>query len=230
MHMSHLQNSRVAVARMLPGAQYQWEDRRSGAAGIRLFNWPIQETQPMGATLNSKSLAAQKPKVKTKAAIKREALREALWPGSERLIWSRKRNDGFTTIPRLLPLVIHLIRELCHKGNPGNVYLDLWTRVFDEGIVSISDDLACAYAAGYTGTRAERTWREHMLRLAELGFIKIAPQGNREIAHILIVNPILVCASLREHRKDVVPDEWWAAFVHRASEIGAAIPTAEQID
>jgi hypothetical protein len=156
-------------------------------------------------------------------AAKREQLRDNLWPGSDELIWKRSTNKGFTTIPRLLPLVMHLIGELSPKGNPANVYLELWSRGFDEGLVTISDESSCAYAAGYAGNRAVRTWREHIFRLKELGFIDTKKEGNREVAFVLLYNPLLVCARLKASGQKV-PEEWWTAFVHRALEIKAEIP------
>jgi len=194
--------------------------------------------KPLDATLAEKLRARQRPRTllmpkkrlhatpkrKAKLALKRESLRDHLWPDSKDLFWSRKANDGWTTIPRVVPLLLHLIKVLSHKGNPANVYLDLWARVFDEGIVTIKDENDCAYSAGYSGTRAVRTWREHMLRLQELGFIRIAPEGNREIAHVLLLNPLLVCSHLKAKAGSTIPLEWWTAFVRRAQEIGARIP------
>ena len=166
-----------------------------------------------------------KARAKNAAARKREKLREQIWPGSEKDLWSRKTNDGWTTVPRLLPLVMHLIKALCKKGNPSLVYLELWTRAFDEGIVTINNEDASAYASGYTGSRAVRTWREHVFKLVDLGFIRVAPQGNREIAHVLLLNPLSVCADL--HHKKKISQAWWAAFVHQAQEIGANLTSGE---
>jgi hypothetical protein len=160
-----------------------------------------------------------------KAAQKRRALRDQLWPDADDKVWSRHTGRGFTSVPRLLPHVVHLIDELAgSRGSPGYVYLELWFRAFDEGIVSIDDELKHAYAAGYTGTRALRTWRGHMLVLQELGFIRVKAAGNREIGHVLLVNPILVCQELKDRGR--APEEWWTAFVQRANEIGAELPPA----
>lgn len=159
---------------------------------------------------------------KSGPARRRKVLRDALWPGSEGWIWHRSSNQGFTTIPRLLPLVLHLIRRLARKGDPSTVYMDLWARTYDEGIVSIDDEEECAYGSGYTGTRAVRTWREHMLNLVELGFILARRDGNREYGQVLILNPLGVSARL--HAEGKLPEGWWTAFVRRASEIGAVIP------
>jgi hypothetical protein len=158
---------------------------------------------------------------------KRRNLRDQLWPGSARLIWDftdREGVVGFATIPRLMPLVMHLIKILSGpgSGDPSPVYLELWCRDFGQGIVTIADEAECAYASGYSSTRALRTWREHMLRLVELGFILHKREGLREYAHVLLLNPLSVCARLNAAGK--VPEEWWTAFVRRANEIGATIP------
>lgn len=162
------------------------------------------------------------PPDKSAPARRRESLREMLWPGSRDWVWSRNENQGFVTIPRLLPLILHLIKRLADKGDPTLVYLELWSRVYDEGIITVADEEKCAYAAGYTGTRALRTWREHVFLLRDLGFLLIKREGNREIGHILLLNPLAMCARLNAEGK--TPDGWWAAFAHRASEIGATIP------
>jgi hypothetical protein len=155
---------------------------------------------------------------------KREKLREDLWPGSRQEIWHRGDHKGFGTIPRLLPLVLHLIKKLSKKGNPADVYIQLWARNYDEGIVEITDEHAFAFEAGYDSTRALRTWREHIFKLEQLGFIKVKPAGLRDIAYILLLNPLEVCARLRKQGRSV-PDEWWNAFLKRANDIGAALPT-----
>lgn len=173
-----------------------------------------------------------KPSSPPRPAQRRLDLREALWPRHGERIWDRHKRTGFCTIPRLLPLVMILIRELARKksgvGDPSFVYFDLWTRGFDEGTVSIKDDAECAYTSGYTGTRATRSWRERIELLQELGFIDTKPAHNREHAHVLLFDPINVCAELRKKRD--VPDKWWNAFVGRAQEIGAAVPDLDDPD
>lgn len=158
---------------------------------------------------------------------KRREFRDQLWPGSSRWIWDMNdtRNVGFTTVPRLLPWILHLIKifvEGDKTGDPSPAYLELWCRDFGQGIISITDEEKCAYASGYSSTRARRTWRGHMQKLVDLGFIKAMADGNREYGHVLLLNPLGVCARLRANQK--VPAEWWTAFVSRANEISAKIP------
>lgn len=166
-------------------------------------------------------LARLKAQGKMTPAQRRERLRDSLWHNSARLVWHRQSSKGFTTIPRILPLVAALMAQLSPRGDPGRVYFDLWCRAFDEGMVTISDDEGCAYSSGYSGPRAVRTWREHIETLAQLGFVLVKQQGNREIAHVLLLHPLSVCSKLRAEGK--INDAWWNAFVARCSEIGAEI-------
>jgi len=159
---------------------------------------------------------------------RRRDLRDQLWPGSANWIWDFNDSDavvGFATMPRLIPWVLHLIKILTNgekTGDPGPAYLELWCRDFGQGIISIADEQECAYASGYSSTRALRTWRGHMLKLVELGFIKTKAEGIREFGQVLLLNPLAHCARLWKEGK--VPDEWWTSFSRRASDIGAQIP------
>ncbi len=55
-------------------------------------------------------------------------LRDALWPDIEsRMLWDRKQNVGFTTMPRPMPQIIQIIDYLAHEGKPvSRTYLSLW--------------------------------------------------------------------------------------------------------
>lgn len=156
---------------------------------------------------------------------KRTTLRDQLWPGSSHWIWDLRDKDkvkGFATVPRLLPWVMHLIKHLTTGGDPSSAYLELWCRDFGQSIIEISDEQECAYAAGYASTRAVRTWREHMLKLVEMGFIRVQASGNREYGQVLLLHPLAVCRRLHEAGK--TPEGWWAAFLARATAISAEIP------
>jgi hypothetical protein len=156
---------------------------------------------------------------------KRKDLREQLWPGSAQWVWGEEQEVGYVKLPRLIPLVLALIKHLSageKTGDPSSVYLDLWCRSMGQGIVTITDEEDCAYSSGYTSTRAVRTWRGHMFQLVTLGFLLAKTDGNREFGQILLLNPLAVCARLHAERKD--PDGWWASFVRRANYVGAQIP------
>lgn len=157
---------------------------------------------------------------------RRENLRDRLWPGSRNWIWTinDKSVVGFATMSRLMPLICVLIRELSggRAGDPSSVYLELWCRDRGQSIIDDIREQDCAFASGYSGNRAVRTWKERMFKLVELGFIMVRQKGIQEFGQVLLVNPLAVCAKL--HAENRVPDEWWAAFEARASEIKAEIP------
>jgi hypothetical protein len=160
-------------------------------------------------------------------------LRDRLWPGAASLIWDRTdkaKVKGFTTISRLLPLIMILIDELkeAGEGDARMAYLELWSRARDAQIVSIKDEEEIAYASNCTRPkRAVRTWKGHVRALNSLGFIMIAADGNREIGHILLLNPLAVASRL--HSEGKTPRGWWSAFTRRANEIGAKIPAASAL-
>jgi len=164
------------------------------------------------------------PKGKS-AADKREELRDGLWPDADDMVWDRKAEKGFCTIPRTLPLLMSLIGRLSpkNKGDASRVYLELWTRAFDEGFVEIVDEEAHAFACGYeTPGRGVRSWRERMDVLEELGFIRVKPRGSRKHGYVLLIHPHKVVESLREKRPGEIPEGWYSSFLERMVAIGAA--------
>lgn len=162
----------------------------------------------------------------TKAAIKRAELRDNLWENAAEQIWDRKKEKGFITIPRTLPLVMTLIDELIPGKKASQVYFDLWCRVFDEGLVDASDDESLAFSSGYvTPGRNVRSWKERMAQLQELGFILVEPRGSKRYGHVLLRHPHIVVQELR--KKKLINKNWWGAFINRVTEIGCHLPQME---
>jgi hypothetical protein len=159
----------------------------------------------------------------SKAATRRQQLRDELWPAEAELLWHRKTEDGYSSIPRTLPLIMTLIDDLKGKGKDASrVYFDLWCRQMDDSFVEVTDEETFAYSCGYTTCgRNIRTWRERVELLRNLGFISILPSGSRKYAYILLRHPHRVVNELRE--KGRVREDWWGAYAKRASEIGAVI-------
>jgi hypothetical protein len=113
---------------------------------------------------------------------RREKLRDQLWPGSSEWIWTMNDRGvvGFGTMSRLTSLIMFLIKQLAggkNTGNPAMVFLDLWCYDRGQGLVVIDDEEVRAYSCGYASGRGLRTWRTHMLKLQELGFILVKPKG-----------------------------------------------------
>jgi hypothetical protein len=151
------------------------------------------------------------------------ALREKLWPDVDfdKQLWHRKRNDGFITIPRTMPLIMSIIDDLTKGGPAGMTYAELWCRSFDEMYVSLSKSKEMAFCSGFTGQRAERTWAEKIRKLADLGFIKIKGGQAGHLSHALIMNPYLVIKKMHEDKVIGLSQEKYDALVERAVEINA---------
>jgi hypothetical protein len=47
-------------------------------------------------------------------------------------------------------------------------------------------------------------------------------------AHVLLVNPLYVVEELRHKQKSRVSNEWWNAYIARASVTGAVLPSDEE--
>jgi hypothetical protein len=165
---------------------------------------------------------------KNNADRKREGQRNELWPGSAAWIWDpydEENTVGFATVSRLMPWILVLIRHLAGRGkDPSGIYWELWCRDMGQGIIQINDEQECAYASGYTSSRALRTWREHVQLLVELHFLKIERNGNREVGYVLLINPLAVARWYHEQNK--APDGWWASFSNRARDIKADVSHA----
>jgi hypothetical protein len=150
-------------------------------------------------------------------------LRQKLWPevDFERELWHRKRNDGFITVPRTMPLIMSIIDDLTKGGPAGMTYAELWCRSFDEMYVSLSKSKEMAFCSGFIGQRAERTWAEKIRKLAELGFIKVKGGQAGQLSHALIMNPYLVIKKLHQEKHVGLSQEKYDALVERAVEISA---------
>ena len=104
-------------------------------------------------------------------------------------LWRRKTNDGFTTLPRTLPLVMQAIDNQS-KGQPaGHTLFCLWARSPDNPLLIIENPATFASEAGFDGERAVDTWRRRMKRLHALNFIlpKRGPSGD--FHYVLLLNP-----------------------------------------
>jgi hypothetical protein len=148
-------------------------------------------------------------------------LRDRLWPGlNTRWLWHRKERNGFTTIPRCISLIAAIIDDLTQGQPASGVYLDLWTRAFDENFVTLSKSREMAFHSGFVGQRSERTWKQRMKALAALGFIDIKPGPSGPISYALIKNPYLVIKALKQAKNLGVTEEKYNALVERCLEIG----------
>jgi hypothetical protein len=159
-----------------------------------------------------------------KAAL---TMRKQLWPAvTDEMLWLRHDRDGFTTIPRTMPLFLDLIQDVSKRVTTGKsvpagrAYLVLWCRVFDEALVKIEVEAVAAMEAGYTGERNVTTWREHLRVLKDLRFIDYAAGPAGPCQFVLLLNPYHAAKAL--HAKGWVQQLTYTSLYHRATEIGAS--------
>lgn len=137
-------------------------------------------------------------------------------------IWY-KVEKGFCTIPRTLPLLCTLIRELTTGADAARVYLDFWGRQHDDGFVEIVDEGDMASACGYQGAhRGVRYWRTGVKELERLGFIEVKPRGARTYGYVLLLHHDDVVKKLLMGKPNRVPAWWTELYDRRLRETGVA--------
>jgi hypothetical protein len=155
---------------------------------------------------------------------KQVALRAKLWPNiAEEDLWSHRRKDGFTPIPRVMPLVLQIMDDLATRP-VSSTYLDLWCRKWDEQFVTLNrQPREYAFFAGFSGQRGEQTWRERMRELAELGFIRAERGPHGDFSYVLIVNPIRVIEGHVQKKTPGLRKEYVNALLERANQVKARV-------
>lgn len=160
-------------------------------------------------------------KPRKKIAQRQLELRMRLWSdvGPEWL-WDRHVNHGFTTIPRCMPIILSIMDDLA-KGQPISMtYLELWCRSFDEVFVVLSKPQATAFHAGFSGQRAERTWRARLKLLEDLKFILLKEGPSGPASYALILNPYKIIDHHHREKHPGLREDKWNALIERMSEVG----------
>jgi hypothetical protein len=153
-------------------------------------------------------------------AERAEELRKVHFPDvASPYIWHRKTHDGYTTVPRTLPIAMQAVDALC-KGQPaGHVLLCLWARYPDNALITIDSQTVFAAEAGFSGERAVDTWRKRMKHLRTYGLIETKPGASGDLHYVLLINPNYALEALRA--KKHINDSIYGRFVERMHEIGA---------
>jgi hypothetical protein len=154
---------------------------------------------------------------KTASGEKRAKIKEEFFGDDD--AWTGEKEKGWFRAPRTLPLILDLLssKQLSGRLDPSKAYLELLARHIDSGLVEMTDEGSHAYAAGYSGTRAVRTWQERMKKLQEIGFIKTKQIGNRKYAYVLLVHPTVAIQRLKEANK--IGETWYDTFRARQIEV-----------
>lgn len=134
-------------------------------------------------------------------------------------LWHRKTNDGFTTVPRTLPIIMQAI-DMQSKGQPaGHTLFCLWARSPDNPVIIIENPVTFAAEAGFIGERAVDTWRKRMKTLRELCMIQTKPGPSGEFHYVLLLNPNAALEWMYSTSR--VQDGIYARFIDRLMEVGA---------
>lgn len=142
------------------------------------------------------------------------------FPGIDaRVLWRRKTNDGYTTLPRTMPIVMQAI-DAQTKGQPaGHTLFCLWARSPDHPFVTIENPATFASEAGFEGERAVDTWRRRMKQLHELNFIAPKKGPSGDFHYVLLLNPNTAVEWMRT--RGLVQDGLYARFIDRVNDVGA---------
>lgn len=134
-------------------------------------------------------------------------------------VWQRGKNDGFSTIPRTLPIAMQAIDNQS-KGQPaGHTLFCLWARTPDHPLITIENPATFAGEAGFSGVRAVDTWRRRMKKLRELNFILTKPGVSGDFHYVLLLNPNTAIETMRLNGQ--VQDGLYGRFFDRLAEVGA---------
>ncbi len=155
---------------------------------------------------------------------KRLKLRRELWPDADETVWTKGDPGWAPILPRIITHVAVLSNHLAPKGkgNPGATYIDLWFRTDGDSFVRVVRPDEMAYASGFSGSRAERSWAERMSVLQDLGLIRIKAEGLQQIAFVLLVHPLRAVEALLETRGDKIPQMWKTYYEARVKDMQIA--------
>jgi hypothetical protein len=170
------------------------------------------------ATEGTNMNVIQQKKRKSKAEENAVKLRAEIWPElKEEDVWNRKKQAGWTTVPRTMPLLMAIIDSLSKNHPAGQTYFVLWCHVFDASFLTIANPEVFAAETGFSGERKLSTWRQRMKTLQDLGFIDAKKGGAGDYHYVLIPNPHIVVHKL----KDQIPQSLFRQLLDRALDIGA---------
>lgn len=111
---------------------------------------------------------------------------------------------------------------LTKNVDASRVYMDLWSRQYEDGFLEVHDEQEFAASCGYhRGARGVRSWRDAMQALEDLGFIRAKPKGQRKFGYVLLPHPFDVYSVLIETQREKIPAWWQDLFERRLIEVGA---------
>lgn len=133
-------------------------------------------------------------------------------------LWLRKKNHGFTTIPRTLPIIMQAVDALSKSQPAGHVLFGLWARSPDNPFIVIENPAIFATEAGFSGRRVVDTWRRRMKVLAQYRFIATRPGASGDFHYVLLLNPNHAMEYLNVTGN--IQLDLYRRFVERLTEVG----------
>lgn len=153
---------------------------------------------------------------KSGAELRREQIRGNFFPNDD--LWTGEKETGWFPALRTLPLILSLIdsKPISGTKRASLVYLELLSRHRSDGVIEMGTEAEHAFAAGYEGSRAVRSWQERMKTLEKNGFIRVQKVGNERYKYVALVHPTTAVQKLHTGKK--VSDTWWSAYFARKLE------------
>jgi hypothetical protein len=138
------------------------------------------------------------------------------------MTWTKKDKGWCPLLPRIVPLVSTLAKVLAPKGkgDPSSTYVDLWFRTDDDGFVEVEQVDEFAWGAGFITKRGRQSWRERVVALAEMGFIRVKPRLSQDMGFILLLHPVRVVEELKHDSRYRIPQDWLECYTNRLREMG----------
>lgn len=158
-----------------------------------------------------------------KIAQRQIELRNRLWPEVQPhhlWQWGVGKNNGYCAIPKALPIILAIMDDMSDK-KVSSVYLELWTRTFDNSFAVLSKPKEMAFHAGADGQRGERTWKERIQALAKLGFIGLAEGPSGPLSYAILYNPFKVIKYHHEQGTKGLSKAKYSSLLERTLEVGA---------
>ena len=122
-------------------------------------------------------------------------------------------------MPRGLSLVMRIMDAL--SGQATFRHLSGFVAYsYDEMLITIQKPRQMALESGFSGQRAENTWRTRMKKLEELGFIKSKEGVIGDFHYTLLLNPYQVVKNLKDQGGYNIPDSLYNTLIERVEEIG----------
>jgi hypothetical protein len=150
---------------------------------------------------------------KSGAELRREQIRNTFFANDD--LWTGEKETGWFATLRTLPLILSLIDSKPVSGtkSASRVYLELLSRMRSDGVIEMVGEGEHAFAAGYEGARALRSWQERMKILVRNGFIRVQKAGNETYKYVALIHPTAAVQKLYDEKK--VSETWWNAYFAR---------------